>query len=444
MLQLIRIVAGDEQAIADAQQATAESSEVLREASAFYLQQVLFAADANSYRVLGVNPGEGDERIREHYRWLARWLHPDRNPDQWEVIYSERVSNAWQNLRTAERRGRYDIALGDADMPDLEPEAARFARPSPVMVATSAYEAPRPGINLRWVPSAVLGALGVAALGVVFLYVVRMREQAAEATPVAMSTTPVAAQELAPVQLEPPPAPVATASAQIPEASLPAISAAPPPMSPVAEPPASEPPQAPSFAATAPEPARPEPRPLANSPPPRPLVKPEASPVARRAAVAAASKPESAAIVAVKAVPVAAGEEAGTVTAQAVASSRPKIRQGEANRLIGNFSRAYEQGDLQQMRELFAADARGQSGNLQEILQDYGRVFESSSERSLLVRDVNWFEDGENITIVAGYEASVTSRGGKARRTRGDLRLDLRRESDRWRIYRVRHDERRG
>jgi hypothetical protein len=122
----------------------------------------------------------------------------------------------------------------------------------------------------------------------------------------------------------------------------------------------------------------------------------------------------------------------------------PRIRQSDANRLLGSFSRAFEQGDLQQMRELFAADARGPQGGLREILRDYDRVFGDSSERSLVVRDVNWFEDGENVTIVAGYDASVTSRGGKARRTRGDLRLDLRRENDRWRIYRLRHDERPG
>src|SRR5690242_1310271 len=69
VLLLIRIAAGDETAIAEAKEASAEPIEVLREASGFYLQQILFAADANSYRVLGVNPGDEDARIREHYRW---------------------------------------------------------------------------------------------------------------------------------------------------------------------------------------------------------------------------------------------------------------------------------------------------------------------------------------------------------------------------------------
>jgi hypothetical protein len=130
--------------------------------------------------------------------------------------------------------------------------------------------------------------------------------------------------------------------------------------------------------------------------------------------------------------------------AVAAPGASPRIGQRDANRLLGEFSRAYEQGDLQQMRELFASEGRGQRGSVSEVLEDYRRVFDNSRERSLLVRDVNWFQDGENITIVAGYEASVTSRGGKERRTHGDIRLDLRRESDSWRIYRVRRDERRG
>jgi hypothetical protein len=121
ILQLIRIVAGDEQAINDARAVTDEPGEVLREAAGFYLQQVLFAADANSYRVLGVNRADGDELIREHYRWLARWLHPDRNPDEWEVVYAERVSNACHTLRTAERLNRYVVALGVGAAPPPQP-----------------------------------------------------------------------------------------------------------------------------------------------------------------------------------------------------------------------------------------------------------------------------------------------------------------------------------
>src|SRR5689334_9865555 len=80
---VLRIAAGDSETIAQSAQATEESPESLREVSIFYLQQLLFADEGDSYRVLGVNPDAPDEQIKLHYRWLARWLHPDRNPDEW-------------------------------------------------------------------------------------------------------------------------------------------------------------------------------------------------------------------------------------------------------------------------------------------------------------------------------------------------------------------------
>jgi ketosteroid isomerase-like protein len=117
----------------------------------------------------------------------------------------------------------------------------------------------------------------------------------------------------------------------------------------------------------------------------------------------------------------------------------------DANRVLGSLSHAYEDGDLQRMRTLFAEDAHGPRGGLDSILAEYNRVFEDTRQRSLSVRDVNWFLSGDTFTIIASFEATVTSnRTGRARRSRGDLRLDLRREGERWQIYRMQHDEKPG
>jgi ketosteroid isomerase-like protein len=122
--------------------------------------------------------------------------------------------------------------------------------------------------------------------------------------------------------------------------------------------------------------------------------------------------------------------------------SSGKVGAREANRLLNNFSHAYESGDIADMRALFAADARGPRGGVDVILSDYKRVFASSSERRLNVRDVSWFITGDTLTIIASFDATVTKgRAGRPRRSHGDLRLDLRREKDQWYIYRLQHDE---
>ncbi|WP_374605582.1 J domain-containing protein, partial [Arenimonas sp.] len=113
VLDVVRIAAGDSSAIAKGREVTAAEPAELTEAAAFYLQQLLFAPGTDSYRVLGVNPDAPDTRIKEHYRWLARWLHPDRNPDEWEALYADRVNRAWQDLRTPSRRSAYDARRDD-------------------------------------------------------------------------------------------------------------------------------------------------------------------------------------------------------------------------------------------------------------------------------------------------------------------------------------------
>jgi hypothetical protein len=124
---------------------------------------------------------------------------------------------------------------------------------------------------------------------------------------------------------------------------------------------------------------------------------------------------------------------------------RASVEEIAANRVLGHFSQAYADGNLDSMRAMFTDDARSPLGGLNAILANYGRVFEGSSDRSLVVRDVSWFTRGGTLTVIASYEATVTNaRNRRLRRTHGDLRLDLRREDEQWRIYRLLHDEQQG
>jgi hypothetical protein len=95
-LVLIRIAAGCAETCGEAARVTGVQASAVREAAVLYLQQVLFATASDSYRILGVSPGASRSTMREHLRWLMKWLHPDRNPNDWESVFAERVLTAWR------------------------------------------------------------------------------------------------------------------------------------------------------------------------------------------------------------------------------------------------------------------------------------------------------------------------------------------------------------
>ncbi len=100
-LVLIRIAAGCVETAREAAEITGMQPGSLREAAVFYLQQVLLADGSDSYRVLGVLPEATRTEMREHLRWLMKWLHPDRNPNDWESVFAERVLKAWRDAGSA-------------------------------------------------------------------------------------------------------------------------------------------------------------------------------------------------------------------------------------------------------------------------------------------------------------------------------------------------------
>lgn len=97
---LIRIVAEDETALAEAQGQTGQSAERLRRAAALYIQQVLFTPGTDPYRVLGGTASTPHPELRQHMRLLMKWLHPDTSRNQWESVFAERVLSAWRDVRT--------------------------------------------------------------------------------------------------------------------------------------------------------------------------------------------------------------------------------------------------------------------------------------------------------------------------------------------------------
>jgi hypothetical protein len=133
VLVVIRVAAGCPDTSREVARLTGLGAASAREACVLYLQQILLARDADSYRVLGVARGAPRKQMREHMRWLLKWLHPDRNQDEWESVFAERVLKAWRDL-------------GSSSVPAQTSAGERFVRGS-----TTRARRRRPIPAQRWV-----------------------------------------------------------------------------------------------------------------------------------------------------------------------------------------------------------------------------------------------------------------------------------------------------
>jgi hypothetical protein len=114
---LLRVAVGDREALSAAQALTGRSQDALQKAASFFIEQIMFQTDGDSYRVLGVAPTAGRRELRRNMALLIKWLHPDGSGSH--SIASEnrrellicRVTRAWDDLKTEPRRAAYDRLL---------------------------------------------------------------------------------------------------------------------------------------------------------------------------------------------------------------------------------------------------------------------------------------------------------------------------------------------
>jgi hypothetical protein len=107
---LLRIAAGDESVEAEAALITGVSRELVRKASAFFIEQILLHPGADSYRVLGADPHASIAELRRNMALLLRWLHPDIDRNGERSIFVTRVTTAWDEVKTPVRRAKHDSA----------------------------------------------------------------------------------------------------------------------------------------------------------------------------------------------------------------------------------------------------------------------------------------------------------------------------------------------
>ena len=105
---LLRIAAGEAEAESAAAAAAGRPVAVVRRAATFFIEQILFAPEADSYRVLGASREASASELRRNIALLLRWLHPDLDPAGDRSLFVSRVTAAWNDLKTPERRAAYD------------------------------------------------------------------------------------------------------------------------------------------------------------------------------------------------------------------------------------------------------------------------------------------------------------------------------------------------
>ena len=108
---LLRIAAGEQDAAQQAVRETGRPLRSVRDAAGFYIEQILLFPEADSYRVLGGSPSASNADLRRNMALLMRWLHPDLDPHGARSVFTARVTRAWSDLKTAERRTGYDRRL---------------------------------------------------------------------------------------------------------------------------------------------------------------------------------------------------------------------------------------------------------------------------------------------------------------------------------------------
>jgi hypothetical protein len=144
---LLEIAAGDSQSLGRASQITGRSEATLQRAAGFFIEQLLLQPGADNYRLLGCDRMSATSELRRNMALIMRWLHPDvtsnaaSNHQFSRSVFANRITQAWETVKTDERRAAYDRALAakiselkrraKAPAPATENRKARFTHAGP-------------------------------------------------------------------------------------------------------------------------------------------------------------------------------------------------------------------------------------------------------------------------------------------------------------------------
>lgn len=136
---LLRIAANDAQAIREATAACERDVDTVSRAAGFFIEQILWHPASDSYRVLGASPGASAADLKRNLTLLMSWLHPDVDPRNERAVFVARVTAAWNDLKTPDRREAY---AGTLVNPPRKSKSRDLARRRPSRSLSSALPQP--------------------------------------------------------------------------------------------------------------------------------------------------------------------------------------------------------------------------------------------------------------------------------------------------------------
>lgn len=130
---VLELANADAAALEQARRRTGYPDDFIEEAAAFFVEQILLDRRADSYRTLGGTPASTHAELRRNMALLMRWLHPDRKSQRSTLamdreVFAGRVSHAWENLKSDERRAAYDARRASTSQ-SAPPSGAGRMRP---------------------------------------------------------------------------------------------------------------------------------------------------------------------------------------------------------------------------------------------------------------------------------------------------------------------------
>lgn len=101
---LLRLASGEARAAREAEINSDRSANASRAAAIFFIEQILLSPESDEYRILGLDHTATMAELRAHMALLLKWLHPDLAADEHKSLMARRVIEAWNKVKSSERR----------------------------------------------------------------------------------------------------------------------------------------------------------------------------------------------------------------------------------------------------------------------------------------------------------------------------------------------------